>query len=194
MLAQQAALGVGRPILTDQSPFYLETSGGFALAFPLNVIEATVKRWGGDLYPGEASLLKRPMDARRYADQALARAEGATVVDVPPAAAIATDGPPLQVLSSEVRVTAENGCVRWSAPQQARVRVVVPPGGLRVGNSLGHGDIATALIRWADRPLQAEAIITPGGSATVRPRPDLSRRPWALEVYGANAKICSIPG
>jgi hypothetical protein len=194
MLAQQAALGVGRPILNEQSPFYLETSGSFALAFPLGQIEATVKRWGGELYPGEASLRDRPMDARRYADQALARAEGATVVDEPPAAAIATDGPPLRVLSSEVPVTAKNGCVRWSATHQARVRVAVPPAGLRVGNSLGHGDIATALVRWADRPLQAEAIVTPGRSATVRPRADRSRRPWALEVYGADAKICSIPG
>ena len=154
MLAQQAALGIGRPVLQPLSPFYLETAGSFSLAFPLGMIEATYQRWGGNPFPSEASLLARSMDARRFADQALAHAEVATVADDPPATTLPSNGPPLRVTSTDAHVTRAGGCLSWSDSKPVWVRVAVPPNGVRVRNPGAQGDTTTALIRWGDRPFR----------------------------------------
>ena len=192
MLAQQAALGVGREALTGQSPFYIETAGGFALALPIDMIEATAARWGGDLYRSEQSLRERPMDARRFADQALARAQGATVVDVPPAAPLATDGPSVRVLHSDADVTAKDGCVRWS---EATARPRRGPA-RRAARRATPCRPATSRPRSCAGPTgrcNRRRSSPPGRSATVKPRPDRSSRPWQLEVFGGPAQICSLP-
>src|SRR5262249_52443288 len=132
MLAQQAALGVARPVLQPGSPFYLETAGSFALAFPLAQIEATAKRWGGDLYPSEASLRARWEDARSYADMALAFAENAIVIAPGPATPPASGGEPVQVQKSVPRITTTPGCVAWSGAAPGNVRLGVGRSGLRV--------------------------------------------------------------
>ena len=84
MLAQEAAFGLGRETLAPQSPFFIETSGAFALMLPLGSVEATVDRFGGTIYTGEDSLLERSADARAYADLAIYRAQGPSIVPEPP--------------------------------------------------------------------------------------------------------------
>ncbi len=191
MLAQQAAFGVGRPALAATAPFFIETSGGFGLALPLNLVELTAKRFNSRLYPGEASLRDRPQDARAYADRALANAENAIVVQPGPASPPAAGGPPVQVLAAVPHVTTTPGCVEWSAAQPGNVRIAASSSGLRVFNR-GRSDLSVSLTRWSDRPMEPQPVVKPGQSAIVKPLPDRGRAPWRLEIYGATVTVCSL--
>ena len=192
MLAQEAAFGVGRQALSDQAPFYIETSGGFALALPLASVEATVSRFGGSIYAGEASLLERSADARTYADRALSRAQGAIALEPPTAAPVSVGSEPARVLVGRTGARSRGGCLYWASSQPMRRQVVVPAAGLRVQNVARTGDAALALLRWSEMGLGVEAVVQPGRSAVVRPRPDSGRTPWRLEVFGSAGTICSL--
>jgi hypothetical protein len=193
-LAQGAAYGVGRQALSDHSPFYIEATGGFALALPLASVERTVRRFGGSIYTGEASLLERSADARTYADRALSRAQGAIALEPPTAAPVSVGREPARVLVGGTGVRSRGGCLYWASSQLMRRQVVVPAAGLRVRNVAQTGDVALALLRWSDVGLGVEAVVQPGRSAVVHPRPDSSRRRWRLEVFGPAATICSLAG
>jgi hypothetical protein len=190
MLAQQAAYGVGRPALTAQSPFFIETSGAFALGLPIGAIEATARRYGGEIYLSGGSLRARSPDARAYADQALSRAENAAVVEPPRAAPRGAGQDAPRVVMAAAKVTSRSGCVRWSDPQFGTVRVMVPAGGVRA--RAGAGLIAVSPVRWGDRPLQPAAQANPGQSIVIRLKPDRSRQPWLLEAAGRAGTICSL--
>ena len=194
MLAQEAAFGVGRPALTGETPFPIETSGGFALSLPLGGIEATVNRFGGTIYTGESSLLERSADARSYADQALGRAQ---LVLRPPTPETAPDprGEPVRVLRSGAPLTRTRGCVRWAADAPAPVRVRVPAGGLYIRNA-SRKPLPMTLIRWADGPGDVRATVADGGATVVAVAPrDGSRRAWAVELLGSAGTVCPLaPG
>jgi len=192
ILAQEAAYGVGRSTLTPASPFFIETSGAFALTLPLGTVEATVRRFGGTIYTGEDSLLERSQDARAYADLAFYRAQGPTIVPEPPG--LVVSGEPVRVIEGEATTRAGRGCVRWATESPAAVIVGVPPTGLRVRSPHSGGNVEMSLLRWGDRPFAIEGVAPPGTSVLVRPRPDEGRRPWRLDVRGPAATICSLAG
>ena len=169
MLAQEAAYGVGRRALTPESPFYIETSGAFALTLPLGTVEATVRRFGGTIYTGEDALLERSPDARSYADLAFYKAQAPAIVPEPPGLVAGAD--PVRVIEAGAPTTTGRGCVRWAAESPARVIVGVPRPGLRVRSPAAGGNVEMSLLRWGDRPFAVEGVAPPGTSVLVRPRP-----------------------
>ena len=192
MLAQEAAYGVGRSTLTPASPFFIETSGAFALSLPLGSVEATVRRFGGTIYTGEDDLLERSPDARSYADLAFYKAQGPTIVPEPPG--LVTGADPVRVIEAGAPIRTGRGCARWSSESPARVVVAVPRPGLRVRSPAGGGNVEMSLLRWGDRPFAVEGVAPPGTSVLVRPFPDEGRRPWRLDASGPAARICVLTG
>ena len=192
MLAQEAAFGLGRETLAPQSPFFIETSGAFALMLPLGSVEATVDRFGGTIYTGEDSLLERSADARAYADLAIYRAQGPSIVPEPPG--LELSGEPVPLIKGGAPSRARRGCLRWAGEAPASVIVGVPRPGLQVRSPRGGGNVEMSLVRWGDYPFAVEGVAPPGTSVLVRPRPDAGRRPWRLDISGPAARVCALSG
>ena len=190
MLAQEAAYGLARETLAPQSPFFIETSGAFALTLPLGSVEATVDRFGGTIYTGEDSLLERSADARAYADLAIYRAQGPSIVPEPPG--LVLSGEPVRLIEGGAPTRARRGCLRWAAESPAAVIVGVPRPGLQVRSPRSGGNVEMSLVRWGDRPFALEGVAPSGTSVLVRPRPDAGRRAWRLDISGPAARVCAL--
>jgi hypothetical protein len=142
----------------------------------------------------EAELAGAPDGVRQAADAELVRAHG--VVLKPSPRTVRTGASPSLDAATGGTTSTAGACVEFrpaafvSVLTPTQFSVTVPPGGLLVTT---QGAKATISVRRFADAFRTVGALAPGGAATLRIGPDLSKRPWHLNVAPeGRATVCGL--